>query len=255
MEFHPEFKNKLLPLLYAGESFNGREPGADDRALDAEGLLRKFVYHCSTLDYLLKKTPSPLNNSARFIDFASIITIIRAAFESVLTFLFIFKFPDDKEELDLRYWLWLYGGIWQITREEPIQDENKAIYKALKDDIKILETKIKSNRIFISLPPAFAKRVLKKRLWRIVKKTDDNWETLGWAHIGTQLGFEDKIAKQIYSFLSAYAHSDSLCISHIRVAKSESDRLKLLDGAFDILEYLIDVMTAEYVRTIERMLK
>ena len=182
------------------------------------------------------------------------ILIIRAAFESALSFIFIFNISANKDELDLRYWLWVCNGIQQLIKEEPILDENKDIYLSLKAKIKTIENQIKENAIFGRLPSKFAKHILKKRIWRIIKADENRWQDIGWARIATEAGFEEKVAKQLYSFLSSYAHSDSLCISQIKEAKSESDRLMLLDVPFDILEYLIKIMIDRYASTIENML-
>ena len=194
MIFHQDFNKKLLALIAVGESLKGTRAGKDDKILDAEALLLKFVYHCSTLDHLLKKTPSPLNNGGCFIDFASIIPIIRAAIENALSFTFIFALPKSKHELELRYLLWLYNGIQQLTKEKPILEQNAEVYYSLKRQLNSLEGQIKENKIFKSMQPKYAKNILKTGRSRFREVDDGKFENVAWADIAVEAGFDDTVA-------------------------------------------------------------
>lgn len=256
MEYQ-KFHEKLLKLLPIGDKFDGItiSPEKDNKALDAEGLFRKFVYHCSTIDFLLKKTPSPLEKSHGFLDYASLIVIIRAAIETMLTFSYVFNLPPNNDEMELRYNLWIYGGLIQLIKEEPIIEENRPIFSIIQERTINIEKLIRNNTIFKDIKPKSAEKILKAGKWRIkIIKEENRYDHIGWAEIAEQVGFDNKNAKILYSFLSSYAHSDSLCISHIRVAKTESERVLIIDGALDILGFCVDLFGEIYPPTIKNLL-
>lgn len=111
---------KLLEILgRVAEANKGVVAGADDRILDAEGLLLKFFWHAASALYLFRSTTLP-DIRASFFDSASINVLGRAALETFLVFHYVFTAPTSENEKDFRYVSWTLAGLLE-RQKFPVQ--------------------------------------------------------------------------------------------------------------------------------------
>jgi len=233
---------KLLDALFRVVNANTESPieGKDDRYWYAEGLATKYFLHASTLLYLYHETRIGLPSAKiKVLDIGSAAVVVRAAFETCLTFYHIFVSPETEEEQDYRYWAYRLG----ITERQSLPvstEEYKAKLNREKELIDEFQEKLRSNSIFNRLTKKQQASVLKGN-WRWVP--GDN-RPLSWQRIAAQAGFETMIASQGYTHLSGYAHSSSLSILQIKQALQRREPRRLVQSSLGV----VNVLTANLTR-------
>ena len=182
--------------------------------IDVEAFAAKLFNHLGTILCLVsKKTSFQFSNEKQeriYIDFISILVIVRAAFETYLTFYYLFcDININKNSQLLRYHSWLISGF--LDRQNFQLDRSKEIASKLeheKTKIIELELKIENNPAFQKFTDKIKKNI-KKGQWR---------QKYSWADLAEIAGFNKIIFKDLYGYLCSYSHSGSLSIFQIRDA-------------------------------------
>lgn len=209
----------LLDLL-CRVSAETKSVGTSDpnRLRDAEGLGVKFISHSTSIFYLCRGTiikDFPLVQ-IDFVDFASISTVARAAFEAFLTFHHVFAAPKTAQVRDFRYWAWLLSGLCERQKFSAITPQHQKQRENEQKQIKELHKKLYSNSEFTRLSEP-QKDNIKKGQWRLC----------GWKKMARDADLNKLHAAIIYGYLCGYAHSDSLSVLQIHDAMSRKQQEKL----------------------------
>lgn len=209
----------LLELLFkvSGEtrSIFTSDP---NRLRDAEGLGVKFASHSTSVFYLSRGTiikDFPLGE-INCVDFASISTVARSAFEAFLTFHHVFASPKTAQVRDFRYWAWLLSGLCERQKFPTTTPEHRKQRENEEKQIKELHKKLYSNPEFTRLSKP-QKDKIKKGQWRLC----------GWKKMARDAGLDKLHAYIMYGYLCGYAHSDSLSVLQIHDAMSREQQEKL----------------------------
>jgi hypothetical protein len=94
--------NEIYKIYYRVVDANRQKVGEDKSPYWAHMLAVKCFDHSLTTIYLKQGTSIPEIHNKVFIDFSTFHVAIRSAFESLLTFAYMFTLPNDKSESDLR---------------------------------------------------------------------------------------------------------------------------------------------------------
>ncbi len=172
--------------------------------VDAENLASKLFFHLGTVYQLQEGTTLPKIEGIipQYVDFPSISTLTRAAFETFLCFHFIFIQPPTIEEKKFRHDIWKLGGLLERQRfitttaegAEKVREE-KVICERIKENIM-------KNPIFEQLTEPRKKDAIKGK-WRLGNQ---------WVDIAANSGNHKEFFISLYAYLSSFAHSGHLGI-------------------------------------------
>jgi len=216
----------------------------ESRIFDAEGLYLRFVNYCCSIYYLLKGTESPIVENNKFLDPGSINVLCRAALESYLVLYYVFFEAVDKNELELRYDIWLRQGTLIRIKQIPILVQHRNLYESAKRDDEKLKNNIENNPHFKRLNARVQKEILTGKDWRIPIKKNDKCMRPSFSDIAIAAGIPTDMAKINYDFLSGYSHSGSLGVQQVHQAKREDEKEIICDASVYML-YIIAPMLAE----------
>lgn len=238
MEKEKDYLELLRILIAVAEANKGE---ADDRILDAEGLLLKFFYHAASAVYLYRSTTLP-DIKASFFDTASINVLCRAALETLYIFHYVFTSPSSEEEEDFRYFSWLYSGLLEkqdFSIRSPWGEKQLEREKGI---IQSLREKIENSPCFKQLSPKQQKQLLEKGKWRLES----------WTKIGLSIGLNDSHANEFYSYLCGYAHSGNISVLQVREADTAKSQQTLCAATMGVLTIAMAYMIKVYCKLFEK---
>lgn len=228
-------------MIAVAEANKGETADTDDRILDAEGLLSKFVGHAASAFYLYRGTTLP-DIKVSFIDAASINILGRAALETLYVFHYVFTSPSSQEEKDFRYFSWLYAGLHE-RQQLPVKS-HKGMKQLEREGaiIQSLREKINNSPFFKQLSLKQQKKLFEKGKWRLES----------WTNIGLSLGLNDSNAEHFYSYLCGYAHAGSLSVLQVRQANDAKSQQTLCAATMSVLTIAMAYMIKEYCSLFEK---
>ncbi len=230
---HATDGNQLLELLgLLLRTVEANKGEADNRDMDAHSLAAKFFFHGASALYLSRGTNIPdfPGAAVKFIDSASMIVLARTAFETFLTFHYVFASATTKEELDYRHLIYTACGLKERQRIPASAEEHK---EKLADEEKQLEAlcaKLSLNGFYTRLTATQQTRILKlpRESWRMIP-VDGKWRQLHWHEIAIDAGLSEMLARSTYSYLSGYAHSGSSSVFQIKQQLDEGWKPQLIE--------------------------
>lgn len=241
MEKEQEYVELLKILIAVAEANKSLAAEADDRILDAEGLLLKFFSHASSGLYLYRST-NLKEIKASFFDHASINVLGRVALETLYIFHYVFTSPSSEEEKDFRYLSWLYSGLLERQHFSVCSPQGKKQLEHERGLIQSLKGKIENNLHFKKLAPKKQKKLLEKGKWRLES----------WTAIALSLGLNDSHAKEFYSYLCGYAHASNLSVLQVRQANTAKSQQALCAATMGVLIIAMANMIKEYCKLFEK---
>jgi hypothetical protein len=145
-------------------------------------------------------------------DIAAINLIVRSSLEAFLLFHYIYIDSGSAENVEFRFHSWWREGL--LTRIEyslPGVDV-ESVKKRDRDEIAEIEKKLSINPAYLQLTKEQKKSFDKK----------GNWKWLGWKEMLGRTKFNKPYKDNIYSFLSSYAHSESVGMVQVRSMEHEN---------------------------------
>lgn len=223
------------------QSLEGKTLAAGDGwQADIQPLAVKLFFHLGTLFHLQEGTSLPdiMGVSPKYVDFPSVAIIARSAFETYLTFHFIFAGTDNKEEKCFRHKLWVLGGFLDRQKFIPTTAEGKKRIEDEKHQIDKLRHEITAHRIFSNLPKERQKEALKGK-WRLHFK---------WEDLAEQAGSHKDYFVPLYAYVSAHAHGSYLSILQVSQAidrQTQRELTKLYTGVgLNLMSHFIKTYTS-----------
>jgi len=224
MNIEKEYQTLLRHFIRVTGALKG-EQLTEERMIFAEGISMKLFGHISSLYLLYQGTKIKLseNSYGDFIDHGSINVLTRAAFETSLTFHFIFCDTNDVEEQRFRFLCWDLAGFLERQELKTISDEGRVLKT---QETKMLE-EVKSK---IVAHPSFNKYTKKQQ----VRILEGNWRLWhSWTDIAVKAGYSKDYFESIYSYLCGYAHTSRLSVLQIQQAISRDVQKQLAGVCLD----------------------
>ncbi|TAJ10585.1 MAG: hypothetical protein EPO61_01890 [Nitrospirae bacterium] len=215
-----DYKALLDLYMRAVQTMAGKQPSVEETwMVEAEHLAQKLFMHLASLLYLRSGTRIDEFTGQRihFFDFASSAVLARTAYETYLTFYFIFAVPKAAQERCFRCQVWKLGGLLDRQRFPPISQEGKQRLEQETIQIQELRSRIEQSPAFIGLPVKRQKDVLKGR-WKLGKT---------WKEIAMVTGSSKRYFVGLYAYLSSYTHSGYLSALQVGQAEGKDVQYKL----------------------------
>lgn len=170
--------------------------------VDAENLALKLFFHLGSVFKLQEGTTLPkiANVIPNYVDFPSISTLTRAAFETFLCFHFIYVQARTMDEKEFRHSVWKLGGFLDRQRFVVTTAEGRAKIHEEKLLMEKLKKKIETDPTYLKLPTPRQKDAIKGK-WRLGKQ---------WVDIAENSGTHKQFFISLYAYLSSFAHSGHL---------------------------------------------
>ena len=221
---------------------------ADERKFICEKLATKIFLHASTIHHLRSGSNVTLEaypNGSHVVDFASILVITRAIFETYLNLFEIFFEPQNDDEFEYRYAVYQLRGlkIAELTIQNNPMAEGQDVDFILQvqqrfKDIESLKNRIKRTSHFQTLDQNQQKASLEGSLFP--KRNRDD--------LAKEAGFGKKSFQQIYAYLSGYTHGDSLSIIQIKDAVSDEEKDSFIRLSMGLVMMVLSHLILNYAR-------
>ncbi len=214
-----EICEDLLSIAFSvSDSIKGIPTGGEKLENYKETFLIKYFDHFISIMYLRKNTYFKfLGKIKSFYDMSSINVLLRAALETHMLFYYIYKDCNDPDIIKYRFWNWWREGL--ITRQKftVMDEEDIKKKKKEKKEIDIITKRIINTNHYKSLSDKQKKKINTGKKWVFEPRKD----------LIIKSGFSNYLGNHIYSFLSGYAHSESMSLMQIAEIPSSDDAKKL----------------------------
>ncbi|MBU3917154.1 hypothetical protein KKA14_16600 [bacterium] len=230
-----EYVKLLGALVQVVESNKGFKVKNGEWAIDAEGLALKFFSHAASVLYLYRSTTikdlevGPIS----FFDISSVNVLSRSAFETFLIFHKVFIAPNNQEEKQFYYKLWVISGLRERQEFAKNASDPKGQLATEMEQIQSLQQEIEQSPAFNMLTENQKAQQQRRGKWRFNS----------WKELAIEAGFSEQNANSIYSYLSEYAHSGNIGIRQITQAKDKETQKQLCSVAL----HLIMICTAKLI--------
>lgn len=219
----------LLSLFFTvGDSIRNLPIDSDSKWLyDAGVLSAKLLDHLGTLHHLSKGTLLTIigERPLGYIDHSSITVVLRTAFETYLTFYYIYC--DDSvtiNERRFRQLVWKIGGLCDRQKFSVVRLENIPKVEKEKAQLEKLFSQLTSMDFYSDLDSK-GKKAARSGNWKYGKS---------WADRAEIAGFHKEVFKDIYSYWCSYSHSGSLSTIQIGQAVNIEDQKELTGFSLQI---------------------
>ena len=215
-----EYRVVLGLYVRAVEAMAGKTvPGTSTWMVEAEHLATKLFFHLASLLHLRAgtKLDEVTGFKIHFFDFASSAVLARSAFETFLTFHFVFVAPTTPDERHLRYLVWRLGGLLDRQRFTPTSEEGRQCLKREAAVIDSLRREIEENPAYRHLPKSRQEDARKGR-WKFGNS---------WVNLAVLAGSSQRYFVGLYAYLSSYAHSGYLSALQIGQAQDQKVQYEL----------------------------
>ncbi len=146
----------------------------------------------------------------------------------------VFFEPVTDDEKEYCHALWLLSGL--VLREKPpITGELEEEYKEARKEIQEIRERLKRTQVFQSLTPKQQKRILEGKRQR------------DWERLARNAGFGERTIRQIYGYLSSYAHADGLSGIQLITAKTQNEQIKFIETQMTITMMILSKMILDYM--------
>lgn len=213
---------QLMKLFFeVGDCMKGQKLDGHSKWLyDTEVLASKLFNHIGTLHYLSQGTYLSLPGEKQrvYYDHSSISVVVRATFETFLTYFYLFCDPSSSlDERKFRHIIWKISGLVDRQKFSMVRKENIPKLKAEKRVLANLIAQAESSSFFLALNEK-SKQTVREGKWRYKKS---------WPDLSAIAGFNKTVFRDVYNYLCSYAHSGGLSALQIGQAINISDQRSL----------------------------
>lgn len=234
-EIIKDFDELLHYFISIGNKLErGRIPEGKELLYNAEGLGQKIVHHTITIRVLYNGYQ--LNGFVPTVDFASIGVLTRSVFETYLVFHYLFVEEVNADEKEFRVQSWYLGGLDRI-KYKPAFEGNLPQLEKENQEAEELKVKIKATAKFQNLDERSQKKILKGK-----------WQYKQWHEMATSAGFSENFFRQLYMYMSSYAHANRLSVIQIQQMKTIEEQKDVAAGFVGIILTVISKYIYDYVQ-------
>lgn len=184
----------------------------------AHALALKLFRHLSTIQHLCRPTFDTTTGDL-IVDHSSINALNRTAFETFLTFAYIFGAPN-RDLARLRYALWSRCGLMERSKyANPLNDAQTQQLASERSSINELRLEVEASPLFtVEYTPGHRRRLLEKGEWTGVHKAP-------W--IAEKVGMHPNYFRKIYKHTSGHAHSSYISALQVTQARDVGTQMEL----------------------------
>ena len=217
IDYEGDLKALLGLMMQLGEALKGRKD--DEWAIWAEPVASKAVGHAYSILLLFRGTCLE-DERISFVDHASILVLVRALAESVLTSDYIFAEPGSEDEREFRYCSWALASIAQRQQFPALTPEAEEQLSRDKTFLATMARRVQQTEAFQKRSPKQQTQVLNGKHWR------SEWLTKSAEKL-----FGGTFGGPMYRYLAAYGHSDYLSVLQIRDNAGLAKQRAMAEGA------------------------
>lgn len=188
---------------------------------DAEGVMKKASYQYASILRLYEPFDA---DGPMVIDTSSIYVLVRALFENVVTFTYVFG-QKKLDETDFWHATWRLYGILkrkkQLTQQgfakdaRPLGERFPELAQGNEELIRRDTARLRATSKYAKLTPA-QKAKAEQGLWRRVENFENPGRDLGWVTLATAAGLPPKLGGLPYEWGCSHSHSESVAIFQIQ---------------------------------------
>lgn len=241
-----DFQILINAALDIGNSLDGKSISkGNPNIYFAEGIGQKIISHAISAHYLSHgyQVANDKHLYAEQIDFSSISVLVRAAFESYLTFNYVFISAKNEDELAFRFRCWNLGGFLDRADFIPTEEKHIKLKEYEKSQIDLIKSELYHSKTFENLKSQDKKAALNGR-WRLSNS---------WSDLAVSAGFNKKFFDDQYSFLCSHSHSSRLSIIQIQQTKDLINQNKMTNASIGILMVIIAKYLYDYIHLIPEL--
>lgn len=238
-DLRADFLHMLDVLTRIAETLNGKKISEDiSWQADVEPIATKLFFHLGSLYNLQEGTsfvnePGALFGSINYVDFPSIAVLARAAFETYLTFHFIFVEPLTKDEKLFRHTVWRLGGLRDRQRFVTFTSDGKAQQEQEREQIALLEAVVLNSPVYKTLDESRQKDARKGK-WRLGKK---------WEDLAELTGIHKNYFVSMYSYISSHAHTGYISVLQL----SQAENITIQRSLASIYTYISLIIMSHFI--------
>ena len=223
------------------ESIKGTVLNVDTRFLgDTQPPAAKFLLHCGTIFYLTRGTKLPrlFDRKISYLDYHSIVVLVRTVHELYLAFNFIYVAPTTIKEKSFRHRVWELGKFLDHQKFPATEEENIKKLQSEKEVVAELKKAVQTSPVFQTLTPSQQDKALKGE-WRL---------GYPWVDIAEFAGLDKEHFCAIYRYLCSYAHTGHLSIFQMQQAADFADVISLTEVWIDSVMGVISHFIYDYIK-------
>jgi hypothetical protein len=241
-----DFQLLIKAALEIGNSLDGRKIlTGNPNIYFAEGIGQKIISHAISAHYLSHgyQVATEKHLYVGQIDFSSVSILVRAAFESYLTFNYVFVSAKNDDELAFRFRCWNLGGFVDRADFIPTEEKHVKLKEYEKSQINLIKSELLNSEIFKNLKSQEKKAALNGR-WRLSNS---------WSDLAVSAGFNQKFFDDQYGFLCSHAHSSRLSIIQIQQTKDLESQNEMTKASIGILMVVVAKYLYDYINLIPEL--
>lgn len=243
-----DFRLLLQALLDVTKGADSERTEKGERGLNALGLCLKAFYHFSAMFHMAQGTRVSFLD-LEYDDPGSMPVLLRAAWESVLVFSYVFADSPSESESILRYAAWRLSGLLSRQKYEAISKWGQKIKDEDSKRILKLQNSIKSHNLFNNYTHGEQDNILLRGQWRLpIFKGNNKRKIPSWNDIAIEAGLSKRCAYETYNYLSCYAHSSYSSVLQLVEADTIENKRILIDGAVSTSKIAMALITRKYVK-------
>lgn len=235
MDIPDETRRLVRALSAAIDGSDGLPVDFDKRILDAQSLAVKCLFHASSCLELYGGT-SIAGTGTQVLDTGSMNVLARAAFESSLSFHYLFVAPIEAPLREFRHLSWVLSDLLERQRFPATTPVGKQLLTKEAKQIEDIRRRLQDNSELRRLTIKQQHQLLTKGRWR--------WRD--WTKIALDAGMSPMHADQLYHYLCSFAHSGSLSVLQLRQLKTTDEKCVLGECALQAVNIALAFMTRGY---------
>lgn len=198
---------------------------------------KKIFNHLVSANVLSKGTVVRfLDKDVLSKDISAINLIIRASLEAFLLFHYIYINPTSREVVQFRFHGWWREGLLTQLGYDVVGIEAASIREHNQKEVTEILELLKSSSEFNALTKEQKKSLIEKGKWK--------W--IGWRDMLMNTKFSSTYRNNIYSFLSSYAHSESVGMVQVRLMGHENKTDKFIEISMNMMIVVCSVFLQYY---------
>ena len=199
----------------------------------------KVFGHLSSLYMLRMGTRIKITDQSgiNYVDVGSISVLARAAFETYLTFHFIFIDPASAEESRFRFDCWDLAGYLERLKHPTMSQEAKEKQSQELAQAEKTKAEIQVSPFYGNLSDKQRKALLKGE-WKLHRS---------WHELAIRAGFGEAYFKSTYAYLCGHAHSGRVSVMQIQQALTREQQEAVSKVWFDVGKVIMAKFIVDYV--------
>jgi len=169
-------------------------------------------------------------------DISAINLILRSSLEAFLLFHYIYADPTTTGLTRFRFFGWWREGLITRTKYSIPGVDVEQVRKRDLAEIEAIEKDLRTTKEYADLTPN----------QKISFEKNGNWKWAGWKEMLKKTKFSAAYKENVYSFLSSYAHSESVSLIQVKAMEHENKIDQFIKNSINMLVVINTVFLQYY---------